>query len=58
MSTELVDKLVEFGVLGVVVGWFMFRMEKIISDNTKAITSMTLVVQKLCDKVGIHNGAD
>lgn len=49
MSDIIVTKITEYGIIGVVLAWFMLRMEKIIISNTNAINSMSLVIQKLCD---------
>ena len=34
------QQLLNNGVLGVIVAWFMFRMEKLIKNNTTALTKV------------------
>ena len=47
------DNLAQAGVLGVVLAWFMLRLEGILKENTLALNALTLVINKLCsDKDG------
>jgi hypothetical protein len=45
--------LAQFGVLGVVLAWFMFRLEKILQQHTKVIERQTrtlaIVLQAIAD---------
>lgn len=34
------DMLIQYGLLGIVLGWFMFRMEKKLDELTKAILDL------------------
>jgi len=46
MEFEILLQLVEkFGIISV-LGWFMFRMEKIIIDNTKALENLKYEIAK------------
>lgn len=38
--------LANYGAMGIVMAWFMFRMERIIKANTDAINNLTLIVGK------------
>ena len=49
MSEVFFEKIVNYGVLGAVCVWFMFRVETVINANTKAVTDMGLMIQKLCE---------
>lgn len=40
------EVLINNGVLGVVLGWFMFRMEKVVNNNTKSLQEFKIVVEK------------
>ena len=51
MSISL-DPIIQSGVLGAILAWFMLRLEGIIKENTKAINEMQLVIAKLCLTVG------
>lgn len=35
------EQLLNHGVLGIILLWFMWRMEKTINNNTKAINDLT-----------------
>jgi len=41
------DMLLQYGVLGVVLAWFMFRMEKKIEALTEAIDDLKDVIRNL-----------
>jgi hypothetical protein len=41
------DGLAQAGVLGVVLAWFMLRLEGILTQNTLALNALTMVIQKL-----------
>ena len=45
MSEVLIEKLFNYGVLGVVLAWFMFRAEKIIQNNTEALNSIKFIIE-------------
>lgn len=36
--------LVNNGVLGIVLAWFMFRMEKVINNNTASLNDMKTTI--------------
>jgi len=38
--SEIYTQLVQTGVLGVVLAWFMLRLETILKENTKAIQEL------------------
>ena len=50
MSEQILEKIINYGALGGVVVWFMFRFEGIIRENSKALESLTVVTEKLCSK--------
>lgn len=33
-----------YGVLGIITAWFMFRMEKVINNNTKVLEGVVLAI--------------
>jgi len=45
----LEETLLQQGVLGVVLGWFMLRMEKIIDANTEALVQIRIQIED-CQK--------
>ena len=49
--------LLQFGVLGVVLAWFMFRLEGIVKSNTQALNEVKEVLSKLCQQNDIIIGA-
>jgi hypothetical protein len=38
--------LLNDGILGVVLGWFMFRMEKVVNNNTNSLGEFKTTIQK------------
>jgi len=38
--------LLDNGVLTVIVGWFMFRMEKVVKNNTEVLCSVKEIIKK------------
>lgn len=42
----LEETLLQQGVLGVVLGWFMLRMEKIVQANTDALEQIKIQMSK------------
>lgn len=54
MSIEL-QTLANYGVLGVVLVWFMLREEKKSDELKKAVENNTLVLTKFCAKVGVDS---
>ena len=58
MESDLLDIAVQLinqvGFPIFVVLWFMYRSEKIIKANTKALTELTTLVVKLCEKMNDH----
>ena len=44
------DSLAQAGVLGLVLSWFMFRLEGILKENTLALNALTLVINRLCSE--------
>ena len=49
---ELIELIGQYGFPIFVCIWFMFRTEKIIAENTSAIIKLTVLVEKLVDKLG------
>lgn len=47
MSEDFLNGLAQSGVLGLVLAWFMLRMEGIMKENTKAINEMRDAIIKL-----------
>lgn len=43
------NALIQTGVLGIVLAWFMFRLEKIVAANTEALQGVRLVLES-CKK--------
>lgn len=52
MSVEtILQPIIQTGVLGAILAWFMLRLEGIVKENTIALTQMTIAFTKLCDKL-------
>ena len=58
VSEQLLEKLVDVGALGIVAAWLMIRMEKVIAqlsltvtENTKAINGMQILLVKVCERM-------
>ena len=49
MSDIIVQKAIDYGILGLVLVWFMVRYEGIIKANTDAIIALSKLVDKLCE---------
>lgn len=32
--------LLEYGFMGIIVGWFMFRLEKVVKNNTEVLITV------------------
>lgn len=47
MSDDFLNGLAQSGVLGLVLAWFMLRMEGIMKENTKAINELRESISKL-----------
>ncbi len=45
--------LLNYGVLGIVLAWFMFRLEKIIKNNTAATNALVARIELLCSNIGV-----
>lgn len=45
--------LLDTGMLGIVVGWFMFRHEKVVNNNTKVLYEIKGAINK-CERA--NNG--
>jgi len=41
--------LIDNGILGIMLGWFMFRMEKVLNKNTEALINVKETIHK-CTK--------
>jgi hypothetical protein len=54
MSIEptLMEKLLNYGVLGIVVGYFMLVLNNTLKENTAALNDLKQIIQRLCDKLG------
>lgn len=48
MSEVFLEKLVNYGVLGVVLVWFMLRAEKLFEKMAASVDANTKAVLKLC----------
>lgn len=51
MESEIIKTLAGQGILGVILIWFMFRLEKKLSDNTKSNNNISLVLLHMVDAV-------
>lgn len=40
------EQLINYGVMGIMLGWFMFRMETIIKANTESTNALNLTLEK------------
>jgi len=40
LSVDIIEKLVNYGVIGAILAWFMLRFEKKMDDLTKAINDL------------------
>jgi hypothetical protein len=34
------NQLIDTSMIGIVVGWFMFRMEKVVNNNTEVLVNV------------------
>lgn len=51
MIEEIALKIItEQGLLGIILGWFMFRYESIIKSNTRAIIDLKSTIHELHQK--------
>lgn len=48
METEV---LAQYGIIGLVLLWFMYRLEKILTTQTKAINNQSLVMISVIDVI-------
>ena len=46
-----ISQLANYGVIGLVLAWFMLRAEKKDEKMTKAVENNTLVLEKVCLKI-------
>jgi hypothetical protein len=44
IEDSIIQTIANNGVLGIVLSWFMFRMEKVINKNTEATSRLAEVV--------------
>jgi len=51
MEAELIKLLFENGLIGIILGWFMFRNEKKIDALTKALETNTQVMNRIFNKL-------
>lgn len=42
MIEEVINILINNGILGVVLMWFMFRMEKVVKNNTEILSQVKI----------------
>lgn len=49
----LPELIAQYGLIAVVIIWWLFKSDKVISANTEAITKLSLVVTELCSKIGV-----
>ena len=49
------NSLLNQGVVGVVLAWFMFRNEELMKKNTDAINDLRIVIEKMCNERGDNN---
>ena len=49
------NSLLNQGVVGVVLAWFMFRNEELMKKNTDAINDLRIVIEKMCNERGESN---
>jgi hypothetical protein len=47
MTEILFQQIAQTGILGIVLAWFMLRMENILKENTKAINDLRDAVLQL-----------
>ena len=47
IEEQILKVVLENGLLGLVVCWFMFRNEKLIKSNTEALISMQNIIKRL-----------
>ena len=47
------NTLLQSGVLGAVLVWFMLRLEGILKANTEAQLKVALILQRVCEKLDI-----
>lgn len=40
------QSLIDNGVLGIIVAWFMFRMERVVKNNTEVLISVKGTLKK------------
>lgn len=44
MDVAFVDPMIQFGLLGIVLAWFMFRMEKKMDDLREAMDNIANIL--------------
>ena len=42
----MISAISNYGISGVMLFWFMFRMEKVIKNNTQALENHKIIVEK------------
>ena len=47
------NTLLQSGVLGAVLVWFMLRLEGILKENTEAQLQVSLVLARICERLEI-----
>jgi len=51
MTDDFLNGLAQSGVLGLVLAWFMLRMEGIMKENTRTLTDLNIAITKLVEKM-------
>jgi hypothetical protein len=51
IEEQIFEAFLNYGVLGVVLGWFMFRQEKILKEHTLSVNQLKEVISKLCERI-------
>lgn len=51
MIDELLPLIGTYGFPIFIALWFMYRMEKILANNTQAINDVNLALKELCGKI-------
>lgn len=44
IEADITQTLANSGILGIILAWFMFRMEKVVNNNTKTLQEVKIAI--------------
>lgn len=56
-EANLISLLLVYGPLGIIVGWFMFRLEKVLLRLAKSVNLNSLAIIRWLEHNGLHEEA-